>query len=389
MSSESRKIVKWNVEDTFQWLRRTVGATYDDFQERLAHLKRQCQPHLTEAAKSSVEGICVKMNNLSTEYAKKIRDKHNELLKENGLAGKKNMDINSLDNRWLISIRCLSDLEPNVNVPHPRKVWCYPVLFALPCPRLPPVEFLPDKEQTLLRYKGDAVRINNLHFQKLVRSSIHFHPEDSLITFSENRNNCIDTIALRTASLNGFCRVFGAYLSDISPTWGHRRATKARVLRGLSRWPSSRPFTNILASLLSALPRRSTATSVNFPQLSPTRMATLVLEGNYLFLKIVDCFINVLFTRNRPILDFKPVSGSFEANPPFCEELMDAMVTHFERLLSDSNEPLSFIVFIPEWREPAPPVLKRLEESSWKRRQVVVPTFEHEYRHGYQHVVAK
>ncbi len=62
----------------------------------------------------------------------------------------------------------LSDLEPNVNLPHPRKVWCYPVLFALPCPRLPPVEFLPDKDQTLLRYKGDAVRINNLHFQKLV-----------------------------------------------------------------------------------------------------------------------------------------------------------------------------------------------------------------------------
>jgi hypothetical protein len=55
-----------------------------------------------------------------------------------------------------------------VNLPHPRKVWCYPVLFARPCPRLPPVEFLPDKDQTLLRYKGDAVRINNLHFQKLV-----------------------------------------------------------------------------------------------------------------------------------------------------------------------------------------------------------------------------
>ncbi len=38
-SSESRKIVKWNVEDTFTWLRRTVGANYDDFQERLSHLK--------------------------------------------------------------------------------------------------------------------------------------------------------------------------------------------------------------------------------------------------------------------------------------------------------------------------------------------------------------
>ena len=91
----------------------------------------------------------------------------------------------------------------------------------------------------------------------------------------------------------------------------------------------------------------------------------------------------------RPVLDFKPVSGSFEANPPFCEELMDAMVTHFERLLSESLEPLSFVVFIPEWREPAPPVLKRLEESNWKRRQVVVPTYEHEYRHGFQHIIAK
>jgi hypothetical protein len=31
--------VKWNVEETFNWLRKTIGATYDDFQERLAHLK--------------------------------------------------------------------------------------------------------------------------------------------------------------------------------------------------------------------------------------------------------------------------------------------------------------------------------------------------------------
>lgn len=36
---ESRKVVKWNTEDTLQWLRKTVGATYVDFQERLNHLK--------------------------------------------------------------------------------------------------------------------------------------------------------------------------------------------------------------------------------------------------------------------------------------------------------------------------------------------------------------
>ena len=41
-------------------------------------------------------------------------------------------------------------------------------------------------------------------------------------------------------------------------------------------------------------------------------------------------------------------------------QLMDAVVTHFERLLEDSLEPLSFMVFLPEWRDPAPPALLKL-----------------------------
>ena len=52
------------------------------WQERLAHLKRHCQPHITEAAKSSVEGICTKMYTLSVEYVKRIHDKHWQLLAE-------------------------------------------------------------------------------------------------------------------------------------------------------------------------------------------------------------------------------------------------------------------------------------------------------------------
>lgn len=128
----------------------------------------------------------------------------------------------------------------------------------------------------------------------------------------------------------------------------------------------------------------------------------------------------------RPCLDFSPLSGSFEANPPFCEELMDAMVSHFEvglllllllrcwggadkpdcqppgvqalmstlcplpqKLLESSPEPLSFIVFIPEWREPPTPVLTRMEQSRFKRHQLVLPAFEHEYRSGSQHICKK
>lgn len=68
---------------------------------------------------------------------------------------------------------------------------------------------------------------------------------------------------------------------------------------------------------------------------------------------------------------------------------MDATIGHFETLLEDSLEPLSFIVFLPEWREPAPQALVKLEASRWKRRQIVVPAMEHEYRHGFQHCLPK
>lgn len=57
------------------------------FQERLAHLKRQCQPHVTEAAKHSVEGICTKMYNMACDTAKKILSKHWEMLKEHNIHG--------------------------------------------------------------------------------------------------------------------------------------------------------------------------------------------------------------------------------------------------------------------------------------------------------------
>ena len=95
------------------------------------------------------------------------------------------------------------------------------------------------------------------------------------------------------------------------------------------------------------------------------------------------------FGSRGPCLDFFPISGSFEANPPFCEELMDAMVSHFEKLLESSSEPLSFIVFIPEWRDPPTPALTRMEQSKFKRHQLILTAFDHEYRSGSQHVCKK
>lgn len=58
-------------------------------------------------------------------------------------------------------------------MPNLRKVLCYPVQLSVPCPRLPSIDYLPEREQTVLRFQGDAVTINNTHLQKLV--SFHFY----------------------------------------------------------------------------------------------------------------------------------------------------------------------------------------------------------------------
>lgn len=88
----------------------------------------------------------------------------------------------------------------------------------------------------------------------------------------------------------------------------------------------------------------------------------------------------------RSFLSLNPVSGSFVAHPPFSEELMEAAVEHFERLLFNSAEPLSFIVFMPDWRDPPTRALTKIEGSRWKRKQLSIAAFEHEVRHGFQHI---
>lgn len=58
----------------------------------------------------------------------------------------------------------------------------------------------------------------------------------------------------------------------------------------------------------------------------------------------------------------------------------------WQELLEQSSEPLSFIVFVPEWRDPVTPALTRMEGSRFLRHQMSVPAYEHEYRSGSQHI---
>ncbi|XP_014260004.1 phosphorylated CTD-interacting factor 1 [Cimex lectularius] len=320
---ESRKVVMWNVEDTFNWLRRTVGGSFDDFQDRLAHLREQCQPHLTETCKESIEGICLKIYHLASDYAKKVKEKHLDLLKEQGIP------------------------EPNYHqIEHcSRKVWCYPVQFSTPCPRLPQVDFFSERDQTALRFQTDTpLCLNAQHLQKL----------EFLYKMS-----CFDDKKMELF-LPRVWMVLKRYNTYLGGSHSTQTALPVSVFECLNK-----VFGVTFECFASPL--------------------------NCYFKQYCSAFPDTdsYFGSRGPILDLKAVSGSFAANPPYCEELMEATVTHFERLLSDSTEALSFIFFIPEWRDPTSQALLKLEASVFKRKQVVVPSYEHEYRHGFQHMLPK
>jgi phosphorylated CTD-interacting factor 1 len=118
----------------------------------LEHLKRQCEPHLVETVKSSVEALCTKVFHLSVEHVKKIRDRHIQLLKENGL----------------------HDPTPTLPPSSRKEELCSAIQFALPPIRLPVVDYQFERDHINVKYthpsaqQPDTHTLNMTHLQKLV-----------------------------------------------------------------------------------------------------------------------------------------------------------------------------------------------------------------------------
>ncbi|XP_068918856.1 mRNA (2'-O-methyladenosine-N(6)-)-methyltransferase isoform X2 [Petaurus breviceps papuanus] len=324
-SPDSRKVVKWNVEDTFSWLRKDHSASKDDYMDRLEHLRKQCGPHVSAAAKDSVEGICSKIYHISLEYVKRIREKHLAILKENNIPE-----------------------EAEAAEVEQRLVYCYPVRLAVPSPPLPSVEMHMENNVACVRYKGEMVKVSRSFFSKL---------------WLLYRYSCIDDSA------------FERFLPRV---WCLLR--RYQMMFGVGLYEGTGLQGSLPVHVFEALHR-----------LFGVSFECFASPLNCYFRQYCSAFPDTdgYFGSRGPCLDFSPLSGSFEANPPFCEELMDAMVSHFEKLLESSPEPLSFIVFIPEWRDPPTPALTRMERSRFKRHQLVLPAFDHEYRSGSQHICKK
>lgn len=95
------------------------------------------------------------------------------------------------------------------------------------------------------------------------------------------------------------------------------------------------------------------------------------------------------FGSSGSFFDLDITSGSYEANPPFSEELMDSMATHMFQLLRKSTDPLSFLIVVPNWTDPPSPALTRLNNSPFLRYSTIVPENKHTYVDGFQHLPHK
>ncbi|XP_067856842.1 mRNA (2'-O-methyladenosine-N(6)-)-methyltransferase isoform X1 [Heptranchias perlo] len=320
-----RKTVKWNVEDTFNWLRKEPSATKEDYMERLEHLRKQCGPHVAAVAKESVEGICGKIYHISGDYVKRVQEKHLALLKE-------------------------CNISEEVERPEviDRLVYCYPLRLAFPTTPLPRVEMHFENDVACVRYKGEVRKISRNYLSKL----------EQLYRYS-----CIDDVR------------FEKFLARV---WCLLRRYQSMFGVGAHEG----------TGLQGALP---VAVFEALNKLFGVTFECFASPLNCYFRQYCSAFPDTdgYFGSRGSFLTFSPVSGSFEANPPFGEELMDSMVTHMEKLLGSSSEPLSFIVFVPEWRNPPTPALVRMEESKFKRHQILAPAYEHEYRSGAQHICKK
>lgn len=112
---------------------------------------------------------------------------------------------------------------------------------------------------------------------------------------------------------------------------------------------------------------------------------------NCYFSKYCSAFVDtdVFFGSNGSFFDYEPCEGSFECNPPFTSDLYLRMIEHIEKLLSNSNRPLSFVIFIPEKIKGDNLNADKIKESKYLRETVIVLYRDHQYVSGAQHLPTK
>ncbi len=97
--------------------------------------------------------------------------------------------------------------------------------------------------------------------------------------------------------------------------------------------------------------------------------------------------IDHLFGSSGSFFELEPATGSFEANPPFVEEVMAVLAAKIERWLTASAQPLSFVVVVPGWTDT--PACVRLSQSPYLQCHLSFDRGRHTYKEGFQHTLTR
>ncbi len=95
--------------------------------------------------------------------------------------------------------------------------------------------------------------------------------------------------------------------------------------------------------------------------------------------------VDVVFGSRGSFFDFKPIEGSFECGPPYTIEVMDSTANRCLRLLAETEKPLSFVVFVPEWTDTEYGRLMDPSNTKYCVAHFIAAPNEHRYVIGNQH----
>lgn len=98
----------------------------------------------------------------------------------------------------------------------------------------------------------------------------------------------------------------------------------------------------------------------------------------------VDCYFGSLGS----FFSTQFAAGFYEANPPFIEELMNAMASHMLKCLEKSeknNLSLCFIIIVPYWNNPPVSGMVELRKSNFCKKTHILKAQKHTFLSGLQH----
>ncbi|XXQ32862.1 PCIF1 WW domain-containing protein [Plasmodiophora brassicae] len=93
--------------------------------------------------------------------------------------------------------------------------------------------------------------------------------------------------------------------------------------------------------------------------------------------------VDTVFGSRGSFFAFRPVSGSFHANPPFIDDIIERMARHMDELLAGTSQPLSFIVVVPHRAKTS--AWKVLSSSVHNRYHLLLKQKAHGFCEGAQH----